>query len=896
LVINITILIGKKVEIPEKYYIMLSEITLSLDVIYSKNHQRCFIMSKVDIDNNLRTVQHPGKIAIKKRDGRVEEFSPDKIFRSVRKAIGNMSSITDKEIEMLVEQIIKDIKLKNGEVSSSQIADVIEKNMINLIIENPAWEEAARRFVLGRIYNQVFGKGKWSGFKEADLNLSFNALKVLEARYLLKNHETLKYIETPSMMFERVANYIASVESNPEKRDYYSRMFFEMMSNLRFIPNSPTLMNAGTKNGVLSACYVIPVRDSLITSNGEGIMDSLRAQALIQQQGGGTGFDFSELRPEGDIVKSTQGIASGPLSFMRLFDVTTEVIKQGGKRRGANMGVLHVFHPDIKKFIRAKTGELKDVVLQNFNISVGVYDKFMEAVEKDDMWPLINPRKTWLRNDGEFDSKVYATRLMRFSIREEWVQEEIYRELEENEWSVPLLDSTLITWDEALAIAENEGAIIGWVKARELFNEIVNGAWDSGDPGMLFIDTINRRHPTWYIGKINATNPCGEEPLLDWENCNLGSLNLTKYVREIDGKIEIDWEKLAGDVKLAVRFLDNVIDANRHPLPQITEANRRTRKIGLGVMGWAHLLALLGIPYDSLEAVELAYKISEWIAYNAYLESAHLAEEKGPFPAFDSKRYRPIWRERIDLEDILRRSGLKFDTKKQIYAPKPDWEKLEEKYKKYGLRNATVMSIAPTGTISIIGGTSSSIEPLFALAFVRIVSVGTFLEIDKVFLRALDNTGISSRELIEKIAETGSIQEIDGISQALKAVFKTAHDVDPIWHLLHQAAWQAWVDAGTSKTINLRESEPVETVKEIYMLAWKLGIKGITVYRDKSKSVQVLNKGITRQKSLQQDELIKKKLNETRETRQTAKKLRIGKKEMVAAEDDYAGGCPTCET
>ncbi|PNV80153.1 MAG: ribonucleoside-diphosphate reductase, adenosylcobalamin-dependent [Fervidicoccus sp.] len=831
-----------------------------------------------------------------KRDGRKEPFNHEKLKSSIWKASSGVELLREEEINQIYEQVLRDLSLSDHEVKSTHISDLVEKNMINLMVENQGWEEAAKRYVLGRIYNHVYGKGNWNTFSNEDLMLSFNALKVLEARYLLKHHETLRYIETPSMMFKRVASFIASVEIDEESRRQYREKFYHLMSGLRFIPNSPTLMNAGTRNGVLSACYVIPVRDSLTTTEGDGIMDSLRAQALIQQQGGGTGFDFSELRPEGDIVKSTQGIASGPLSFMRLFDTTTEVIKQGGKRRGANMGVLHVFHPDIRKFIKAKTGELKDVILQNFNISVGVYDSFMKAVEEDSLFPLINPRKTWLRNTVELSSKYYATRLMRFSIEEKWVQEEIYRELEENDWSLPLQNSSIITWEEALAIAENENGITGWIRAKELFDEIVNSAWDSGDPGMLFIDTINRTHPIWYLGKINATNPCGEEPLLDWENCNLGSINLTKYVIEKDDRLIVDWDKLGEDVKTAVRFLDNVIDANKHPLPQITEANRLTRKIGLGVMGWAHFLAMLEIPYDSVEAVFLAYKISEWIAYNAYSESIMLAKEKGSFPAFDPKRYRPIWRNAARIEELLGKAGFKLPESLPVDVPHPDWRLVDELYMKYGIRNATVTSIAPTGTISIIGGTSSSIEPLFALAFMRIVSVGTFIEIDKVFLRALDNTNASSKELIERIAETGSIQGIEGIDRKLKEIFKTAHDIDPIWHLLHQAAWQAWVDAGTSKTINLRESEPPDTVRRVYMLAWKLGIKGITVYRDKSKKIQVLNKGLSVKSAARQDEAIKKKIEEVREVKQTAKKLRIGKKDMVVAEEDYAGGCPTCET
>ncbi|MGC8674968.1 adenosylcobalamin-dependent ribonucleoside-diphosphate reductase [Fervidicoccus sp.] len=839
-------------------------------------------------------------IVVKKRNGSTEQFNLEKLMQSVKKAANGFNEIDEEQIKEVVESVIKDLTLKGKEVPSSVISDLVEKHFVSRILISPIWEEVAKRYVLARIYNHVFGKGKWNDFDPVDSSFTFNALKVLEARYLLKNTESLRFTETPSMMFKRVARHLASVEGRYNNNtEVYEREFYKIMSELKFIPNSPTLMNAGTRNGVLSACYVIPVRDSLTTRNNDGIMDAVKAQALIQQQGGGTGFDFSELRPEGDIVGSTQGVASGPLSFMRLFDVTTEVIKQGGKRRGANMGVLHVWHPDIKRFIKAKTGELKDVFLQNFNISVGVYDSFMRAVENDGIFPLINPRKTWLKNTLDIDSKFYAVNLMRYSIEEEWVQEELIKELEKNDWSIPLHESKIITWEEALAIAENEKAIVNYVKARDLFKEMTDSAWEGGDPGVLFIDTINRKHPTWYLGKINATNPCGEEPLLEWENCNLGSINLTKYLVEENGKYKINWVALGNDVKIAIRFLDNVIDANRHPLSQITKANLKTRKIGLGVMGWAHLLAMMKIPYDSIEAIVLAYKLSEWIAYNAYLESIELAKEKGPFPEFKPDLYRPIWRDARKIEDLLSIANIEHGNIESIIkafdTPEIDWNKLEEEYRKYGLRNATVTSIAPTGTISIIGGTSSSIEPLFALAFMRIVSVGTFIEIDKVFLKELEKLGLDTPNLISKIAETGSIQGMDEISEELKRVFKTAHDIDPIWHMLQQASWQVWVDAGTSKTINLRRDEPPETVYNIYLLAWKLGIKGITVYRDKSKSIQVLEKGIKKENKTV-DNHVKEAVGELHETRKSVKKIRIGKKEIVAAEEDYAGGCPTCET
>lgn len=834
------------------------------------------------------------RVQVVKRNGATQAFDPGKVESSIRKAVEGVEGIPPHELEYVINSVLDVLKNTSETLSTSTISDTIEKNMVEMIVENPTWEEAAKRYVLARIYNQVYGKGKWSEFDPRDLKITYNALKVLEARYLLKDPESRRFIETPQKLFRRVASFIAKPEP-PELRGVYEEKFYEFMSNLRFMPNTPTLMNAGTRNGVLSACYVIPVRDSIVTPEGEGIHDALRAQALIQQQGGGTGFSFSELRPEGDVVRSTAGVASGPLSFMRLFDVNTEVIKQGGKRRGANMGILHVWHPDIKKFIRAKTGELKDVHLQNFNISVGIYDKFMEAVEKGEKWPLINPRKTSLRPDTG-DSRYYAVVRARHSIEEEWVQEEIIRELEENGGSVALDETRILTWEEALAIAEDKGAIVEWADARELFNMITYGAWDSGDPGVVFIDEMNRRHPAWYLGKINATNPCSEQPLLDWESCNLGSINLELYVKEgPEGKPVIDWEQLGEDVRLAIRFLDNVIDMNRHPLPQITEANLRTRKVGLGIMGWAHMLAKLRIPYDSPEAVYLGYKVAEWVAYNAALASIELAAEKGTFPAFDKRLYRPVWRTAPSYEELAKEAGIEV-RKPPVSIPEIDWGKVEELYEKHGIRNATILSVAPTGTISIISGTSSGIEPIFALAFLRLVSVGSFIEIDRTFLQDLSKIRMDDEWIIRKIAENGSIQDMDFLPQWLKDVYKTAYDVSPLYHILHQAAWQAWCDTGVSKTINMRNEEPQETVEMVYRLAWKLGIKGTTVYRDRSKSVQVLNKGIKKEdKKIKRSSSTQAASEEKRETRLAPKKLRIGKQEMIAVEEDYAGGCPTCE-
>ena len=891
----------------------------------------------------------------------MEDFDFDKLKESVLKAV-LPTGLSEEDAGKLLSELLSELEGEDT-LYSSNIADRIARLMVVRGISDPRWFEAAKRFELAKIYNDVFGKEGWKEFDPKDLLLTFNAIKVLEARYLLKDTSTWRFKETPQMLFRRVARHIAKVDleygrSEAEVKELEEK-FYELMSSLRFMPNSPTLMNAGTRLGILSACFVVPVRDAMSTPDGEGIMDAVRAQALIHQHGGGTGYDFSELRPENDVVTSSGGLASGPLSFMKLFDAATDVIKQGGKRRGANMGVMHVWHPDSEKFIKSKTGELKDVNLQNFNISVGFYDLFMKAVESGGKWPLVNPRLTDLRKGEGYDSRFYAMVRARHYMDEEWIQEVILKELEENGGSMPLEESLIITIDEALVIAESEGAIVRWIDAKKLFDEIVKGAWDSGDPGFLNIDMINRRHPTWYIGKINSTNPCGEEPLLPWESCNLGSINLEKYVVETSEGAVIDWESLARDVRIAVRFLDNVIDANNPPLPQIKEATRRTRKVGLGVMGWARMLIKLGIPYDDPDAVRLAWYVSEWIAWNAYMESVEISKEKGPFPAWDPDKYR--WLHETlpykDVEEYLRivakETGRQefvrppSENFKRIIASRPtvDWDEVKRKARQYGLRNAALLSIAPTGSISIIAGASASIEPLFALAFLRRVSVGEFFEVDPLFLNELAKREMDEPEVIEEIAQTGSIQELKWVPRSLRKLYRTAHDIDPEWHLLHQAVWQAWIDAGTSKTINLRHDEPVETVRRIYMLAWKLGIKGTTVYRDRSKSQQVIYFGVKKEKEEKkefegkkvEDDVPKQKIIEVeplrddepsmivepaynevqepaieasearhvegKETRITTgrKKLRLGKGkigkivEVVVADEEYAGGCPTCD-
>jgi len=564
------------------------------------------------------------------------------------------------------------------------------------------------------------------------LRISLNALKVLERRYLLKD-DARNVIETPLELFKRVAKHVALAEGNFKDRnitqDWVRDTFFEMMRSLEFIPNSPTLMNAGTKMGQLSACFVLPVRDSI-----ESIFKALSAMAVIHQTGGGTGFDFSRLRPKGDLVYSTKGEASGPVSFMSIYDTATGVIVQGGRRRGANMGILRVDHPDIKEFIEAKQTEGR---FSNFNLSVAITDEFMDAFYKNKTYCLINPR-----------TKKQAKR----------------------------------------------------VNARKIFGLIVNCAWKTGDPGLIFIDEINKHNPTPLVGKIEATNPCGELPLLLYESCNLASINLSKFVTE-DRKF--DWLKLAQRIKWGIRFLDNVIEVNKFPLPEIKEITFKNRKVGLGVMGFADMLVLLGIPYNSKAAAAFAAKLMRFIRKESLKASVELAKTRGVFPNF----------------------------KKSIYAR----DNLR-------VRNATVNTIAPTGTISIISGCSSGIEPLFAISFTRNVLAGTKLfEVNPLFEKLAKEKKFYSDGLMLEIAKRGSIRNIRGIPPDLKKIFITAFDVSPLEHLYIQAAFQKYTDNSVSKTVNLPSGAKPDDVKKIYLLAHKLKCKGITIYRYGTKKEQVLS-------------------------------------------------------
>lgn len=565
--------------------------------------------------------------------------------------------------------------------------------------------------------------------------LSENAVTVLQSRYLLRDENGVLN-ETPEQLFRRVSNAIALAEKkfggNPVP---VAEQFFRLLSSLRFLPNSPTLMNAGTARQQLSACFVLPVEDSL-----EGIFDALKYAALIHQSGGGTGFNFSKLRPQNDFLPGSGGTASGPLSFIELFDATTERIKQGGKRRGANMGILNCDHPDIEAFVVSKQ---KPDALRNFNISVGVSDAFLQAVESNDEWKLRHPKS---------------------------------------------------------------GNVTAVIAARTLWESILENAWSTGDPGMIFLDRLEESNPTPKQGKIDTTNPCGEVPLLAYEACNLGSINLSLFVRKSGEKNEIDIEALGETIQLSVRFLDNVIEQNQYILPQISSVVRGNRKIGLGVMGWAELLLLLGIPYASEEAVSLGKRLMKFIREVAHAASAELVPSRGTFPEWTESRLAPD----------------------------------------FPLRNATCTAIAPTGTIAVIAGTSPSIEPLFALAFRRehVLGKKTLTEINPVALKLLEEKGLLTESLKEKMISEGHLENSD-LPETVKALFRTAAFISPEWHLRHQAAFQEFTDNAVSKTINLPNSATKEEIGKIYLEAWKLRLKGITVYRDGCKPEQVMNAGVS---------------------------------------------------
>ncbi len=682
---------------------------------------------------------------IQKRDGRIADFDQDRITQAIWKAAQSVGGSNIEEAQKISNQVsaVLEVFFKNEDEipTVEQIQDLVEK----ILIEG-GHAKTAKAYILWRQKRAderdekeaILGKGKG----DASLNFSTNALKVLEKRYLLKDDEA-NIIETPEDLLKRVAGAIAKAEENYGGNiEEMEEKFYNMMKELEFMPNSPTLMNAGTELGQLSACFVLPVEDSM-----EGIFESLKDAALIHKSGGGTGFSFTRLRPSNDIVHSTTGVSSGPVSFMKVFDAATDVIKQGGKRRGANMGILKIDHPDILDFIQMKA-DMK--TLQNFNISVAVTDKFMEALANDSEYDLLNPR------DGEPVKKL---------------------------------------------------------KARMVWDIILSNAWKNGDPGLIFIDQINRKNTCPHLGEIEATNPCGEQPLLGYESCNLGSININKFV--LEDKSDLDWDRFREVVHLATQFLDNVIDVNHYPIQKIAEMTRKTRKIGLGLMGFADVCYQLGIKYNSDEGIAFGEKIMKFINDEARKKSQILAEVRGTFPAYEGS--------------VHEKNGVK-------------------------MRNTCVTTVAPTGTIGMLAEASGGLEPNFAISFIKNVMDGTELVYtNKYFEEVAKEKGFFSKDLMREIAKVGSIQDFDEIPQDIKDVFVTAQDIEPQWHIKMQAAFQKHVDSSVSKTINFPTEAQIQDIEDAYKLAYSLGCKGVTIYRDKSRESQVLNIGKVNKQSEQKE-------------------------------------------
>ncbi|MBN2102102.1 MAG: adenosylcobalamin-dependent ribonucleoside-diphosphate reductase [Candidatus Aenigmarchaeota archaeon] len=785
---------------------------------------------------------------VKKRNGRIVKFDVNKVANAIFKAAQSVEGQDFALAKTLADKVAVTVNEKfDGHTMPGveQIQDIVEKTLI----EN-GHAQTAKAYILYRDRQKMKRETKYILGVTDELKLPINSIKVLKSRYLLKDDKG-QVTETTMQFFRRIARHLALVDilyheyvydkergqtvkhQFPEKDldesmvseiglnihnlrmlyMSYNRLntqkhmkvsfkelievtknrweyiqeteneFYDMMSSFGFLPNSPTLMNAGTHLGQLSACFVLPVHDD-ITS----IFDAVKNTAIIHQSGGGTGFSFSELRPKGDVVKSTKGVASGPISFMRVFDVSTEVIKQGGKRRGANMGILSVSHPDILEFITAKNSE--NTILTNFNISVAVNDDFMRAIEKKKDFSLVNPRT---------------------------------------------------------------GTTEKSINAKQLWDMIIYQAWKTGDPGVIFIDEINRHNQTPLIGRIESTNPCGEQPLLPYESCNLGSINLSKCLKKTGVKYEIDWENLGLLVEKSVHFLDNVIDGNNYPIKQIEFMTRANRKVGLGVMGWADMLIMLGIPYASKDAVVLAEKVMKFISEKSIESSSHLADIRGNFPNFVGS----------------------------------EWDKRGFK----SMRNATVTTIAPTGTISIIANATSGIEPLFAVAFMRknILGGEELMEINPLFERIAKEKRFFSGELMKRVAERGSLHDIEEIPRDVKDLFVTSHDIEPEWHIKMQAAFQRYTDNAVSKTINIRNEATIEEVERAYLLAHRLKCKGITIYRDSSKVTQVLNLGNGKK---EKEEARRIKMSyEKDETilEQTGEKCPVCDSKLY-----YAEGCSTC--
>ncbi|OIN86585.1 MAG: ribonucleoside-diphosphate reductase, adenosylcobalamin-dependent [Candidatus Aenigmarchaeota archaeon CG_4_10_14_0_8_um_filter_37_24] len=702
---------------------------------------------------------------VRNEDNKILKFDKNKITESIWEAVesvgGENKDLTEKLTDQVVDLLEQNLK-PNQIPTTEDVLNATEK----ILIEN-GHARTAKAFILLHQKRVEFRRAKNILGVEDDLGLSLNALTVMKNRYLKKD-ENGKVIETPRQTLERVAKTIAQGDKKygkpNEEIKKTEKEFLEMMINLEFLPNSPTLMNAGTQMGQLSACFVLPLQDSV-----ESIFETLKDTALVQKSGGGTGFSFSNLRPRGDVVQTTGGIAAGPLFFVNAFDSALRGIKQGMKRYSTNMGILRVDHPDIFDFIMAKE---KEGVLSTFNLSVGITDKFMRAVENNGEYDLINPR----------DNKI-SKRL----------------------------------------------------KARAIWNLIITMAWKNGEPGVIFIDKLNKYNPTPNVGIIEATNPCGEQPLLPYESCNLGSINLSKMLKGKNGDMKIDWDKLRETIRKGVHFLDNVVDLNKYPIEATEKVTKSNRKIGLGIMGFADMIIQLGIPYNSEEGVKAAEKVMKFITDEGRNMSEELGKQRGSFENFKGSV----------------------------------WEKKGYKH----IRNATVTTIAPTSNISIVAGCSSSIEPLFAISYIRNVasSLGqNLIEINPLFEKTAIQKGFYSDELMKDVLSHGSIQIIKEIPDDVKKVFVTAHDIPPEWHVKMQAAFQKYTDNAVSKTVNFPHQTTPDDIESVYKLAYDLGCKGITVYRDGSRQFQII-----------------KNSNKEKETHDAEKK-------PLVVESGYAGGCDTC--
>lgn len=704
-----------------------------------------------------------------KRDGREVVFDVKKLVGAIGKAGAHTGEFAHPEAKRLagiaVDLLVKAIHPTSPSASLgvSPVLPTVEQvqDIVEQVLMAAGYYQTAKAYIL---YRAARGEERrverLIGVKD-DLDFTPNQLKVLESRYLLKDEDG-KVIETPSELFRRVARTLANVEReyriSKRQQKQIEEDFYEVMSRLEFLPAGRTLNNAGTPQSQLANCFVLPVEDSM-----EAIFDSVKYMALVHQTGGGTGFNFSRLRPKGDAVtKSSGGFATGPVSFMKVFDIATRQVMQGGKKRGANMGILNVDHPDILEFINCKSeaGEI-----ENFNISVGVTDAFMKAVEQDVDWELKNPRT---------------------------------------------------------------GETVQTLRARSLMSQLVAMAWRTGDPGLIFLDPINRNNPLMAkYGRIDATNPCGEQPLHPFDACNLGSINLARFIdskqtsitnNQFSNKKEINWERLGFVVRTGVRMLDNVIDACKYPLPQITETVRSNRRIGLGVMGWADMLYQLRVPYDSEEGVKLAAKVAKFIQDTSWDESGKLAKEKGVFPR---------WK-----ESTFAKGGRK-------------------------VRNVAITTIAPTGSISMLADTSSGIEPVFALAFTKnVVEEAGLAYLNKYFEKELAESAWADGDaehkvrdrIVREVAAAGTVAQVLGVPDEVKRVYRTAHDILPEWHVKMQAAWQKYTDNAVSKTINFPHNATLDDVEAAYLSAWKTGCKGITIYRDGSKDIQILSVGTKSEK------------------------------------------------